>query len=81
MSGEARPFYKRLWDGWMRVAKVIGNFNARLILSLFYFLFMVPLGLLVRAKRDFLGIRRKPPSSWEPKTGQPGSVEEGRRQF
>jgi hypothetical protein len=81
MSGEARPWYKRLWDGWMTVARVIGNFNARLIISLFYFIFMVPLGLVMGTARDFLGIREKPSSSWQHKPGQPRSVEEGRKQF
>jgi hypothetical protein len=64
MTGEVRPWYKRLWDGWITVARVIGNFSVRLIISLYYFLFIVPLGLGRGAARDFLGVREKPSSSW-----------------
>ena len=81
MAEGARPWYRRLWDGWMVVARVIGNFNARLLLSLFYFLVILPLGLVVGTARDFMGIRRRPQSSWHPKTDSPRSIEKGRRQF
>lgn len=81
MSEVPRPWYKKLWDGWMRVAKVIGNFNARVILSLFYFVLMVPIGLIVGATKDYLGIREHPTSTWKEMDGHAQSVEEGRRQF
>ncbi len=58
MAEATRPWYRRLWDGWMVVARAIGNFNARLLLSLFYFLIILPLGLITGAAKDFLGIRR-----------------------
>lgn len=81
MSEAPRPWYKRLWDGWMKIAKAIGNFNARLILSLFYFVIMLPLGLVVGVTRDSLGIKQRPSSTWVPKANPPQSLEEGRRQF
>lgn len=76
-----RPWYKKLWDGWMKIAKAIGNFNARLILSLFYFVVMVPLGLIVGSRKDFLGIKEKSPSTWQPKDSHATDLEEGRRQY
>ena len=80
MAELARPWYRRLWDGWLVVARAIGNFNARLLLSLFYFLVILPLGLITGAAKDFLGIRRRPPSTWHPKADPQCTLEEGRRQ-
>lgn len=71
----------RLWDSWKSVAKTIGNFNVRLLLSLFYFLIILPMGLVAGAAKDFLGIRRRSISNWHLKTDSPRTFEEGRRQF
>ena len=38
---------KDLWQRWQKVAKKIGDFQARLILSLFYLLIVLPIGLIV----------------------------------
>ena len=81
MAEATRPWYRRFWDGWMVVARAIGNFNARLLLSLFYFLIILPLGLITGAAKDFLGIRQRPQSSWHDKADPPRTLEEGRRQF
>lgn len=50
-------FLKRVWEGWKSLAKKIGDFNARLILSLFYFLILGPFSLLVRIS-DPLHLRK-----------------------
>jgi hypothetical protein len=51
-------FYKNLWAGWKRIARRIGDFQARLILALFYFIILSPFSLLVRIS-DPLGIRKR----------------------
>jgi hypothetical protein len=38
MNLHVRTPLQRLWEGWKRVGKKIGDFQARLILSLFYFI-------------------------------------------
>jgi hypothetical protein len=40
---------KELWQGWVRVSKKIGDFQARLLLSLFYLVLLV-LGNFLVAK-------------------------------
>ena len=50
-------FWSRMWEGWKRVAKKIGDFNARLILSLFYFIILGPFSVLVRIS-DPLRLRK-----------------------
>jgi hypothetical protein len=57
-------FLARLWRGWKRVAHKIGDFQARLILVLFYFVILAPFSLLVK-RSDPLGIRKKALRGWQ----------------
>jgi len=54
---------RRLWEGWKRVGRAIGNFQARLMLTIFYIVLIAPLGLLVRVFADPMRIRR-PRDKW-----------------
>lgn len=70
---------------WMTVAIVIGAILARVILTLFYFLVMTPVGLVARlAGRDFLSLKldRNATTYWlqREKTG-PKSRQDYERQF
>lgn len=60
---------RKIWNWWKRIAKRIGDFNARLILTLFYFIFLTPISLPVKLK-DPLGIGKNKKEGWTPK--QPG---------
>jgi len=71
---------KDLWRWWQKIAKKIGDFQARLILTLFYFVVVLPLGLIVRLFSDPLG-RKKTSAGWEVKSETPSNVESARRQF
>jgi hypothetical protein len=57
------PMWKRLWEAWKRVAKRIGNFQARLLLMLFYAVLALPFGLAVRWAADSLRTKR-PSKTW-----------------
>jgi len=56
-------FFKRLWTGWKSVARKIGDFQARLILALFYFIILSPFSLIIRAM-DPLAIGSKSVKGW-----------------
>ena len=57
----ARP---RVW--WWRVARLVGDFNARLLLSVMFFLDFVPISIVWRLSgKDPLG-RRHSASGWSP---------------
>ena len=43
-----KKFLKRVWKGWKKVAHRIGRFQTMLLITLFYFLVIAPLGLLFR---------------------------------
>src|SRR5438477_5047028 len=49
---------RRLWEGWKRVGRKIGDFQARVLLTLIYAIFVLPFGLVVTLLGDPLRIRR-----------------------
>lgn len=62
--------FRRAWEGWKRFGKKVGDFQARLLLSLFYFLILAPFGLGMRAA-DPLGLRRSGSPAWHPRPPAP----------
>jgi hypothetical protein len=71
---------RALWEGWRRVAKRIGDVQARILLTVFYFLILAPFALVVRWRMDPLAI--KTAAGWRPKEGTPGNpLERASRQF
>ena len=49
---------RRLWEGWKRVGRKIGDFQARVLLTLIYAIFVLPFGVVVTLLGDPLRIRR-----------------------
>lgn len=58
----SRP--RRLWEWWKRVARKIGDFNARVILTLFYCILMTPFALILKLFTDPLRIKPKTTKKW-----------------
>lgn len=52
-------FVKSLWLKWLSIAKIIGNFNAQVILTIFYLTVIAPLGIIYRLFADPLEIKSK----------------------
>lgn len=50
---------KRAWNTWKRVARVIGGFQARVVLSVLYGLLVAPVGLAARVCGDPLRQKRR----------------------
>ena len=71
---------KELWQRWQKVAKKIGDFQARLILSFFYFMIVLPVGLIARMFADPLGLK-KTAARWHAKQSSRSRLEDARRQF
>jgi len=52
---------------WWRVARVVGEFNARVLLTIMFALVFVPLGFFWRTTgRDPLALRRRSKVGWQP---------------
>ena len=69
------------WEGWKAFARIIGNFNSRLILTLFYFLVVGIVSLLVGRWQNTL--KKHPPSqsNWLPVQKKEETLADLRRQF
>jgi hypothetical protein len=78
-----RPSVVRaLWEWWKRVARRIGDFQARVLLMLFYFLIAGPFALVVSRVSDPLAIKPDTPRGWRPRGNLEGApMERARRQF
>jgi hypothetical protein len=70
---------RRLWEGWKRVGRKLGDWQARMLLTVFYFVVLAPFALAVRWKADPLGLKR--PGGWLPVTPSGDPRERARRQF
>ena len=71
---------KELWQHWTRIAKKIGDFQARLILTLFYFIFIIPIGLIASRFADPLALKNNA-AHWQKRESVPPRLEDARRQF
>jgi len=54
---------KRAWQAWKNIAHKIGNFQARVLLTLFYAVLVFPFGIVLRLFLDPLCIKRRP-AAW-----------------
>ncbi len=70
---------KRAWQGWKRVAHAVGTFQARMLLTIFYAVLVLPLAVSVRFFSDPLRIKRRPPQ-WLEHPGESHDLPWARRQ-
>jgi len=55
-----------LWNGWKRLAHTVGDFQARMILTAFYIVLVIPFGAVAKLVGDPLRLRqRRQTSYWE----------------
>jgi len=54
---------KKFWAAWTRLMHVIGNFQARVLLTIMYAILVLPFGLATRWFGDPLRIK-KSPTEW-----------------
>ena len=80
--GVWRGRLSRVWERWKVIAHAIGNFQARVLLTLLYFVLIPPFGLLVRALMDPLQLRRRSRESfWLATPHKEQSLTDAQRQF
>jgi hypothetical protein len=73
---------RQLWARWKRMARKFGDFQARALMTVFYFAVLGPVALLSRGRSDPLALRPGTPRGWlaiAPKDGAP--MAHARRQF
>lgn len=72
--------FRRLWQAWKGIARKIGNFQARVLLTLFYAVLVLPFGVAVRLFADPLRIRR-PSNKWLDRNRDGMDMPAARRQW
>lgn len=76
---------RHLWEGWKGFGLYLGDFQARLLLTVFYFTVFLPYGLIVRVIGDPLRVRaadrRRLRSAWIPRRTEEAGVERARQAF
>jgi hypothetical protein len=82
-KNEKKHILRRIWDGWKKIARKIGDFNARVILTIFYFILLLPFAILIKSLTDPLEIKKGSPKGWQIKEEKPGisPMESAARQF
>lgn len=71
-----------LWKKWLRIAHAIGNFQAQVLFTIFYFLVLFPVGIKIRFSQDPLnlaGIKKK--SNFSPWMHPEESLKEARKPY
>ena len=75
---------KTLWEGWKKLARHIGNFQARVVLTVFYILLVAPIGFIIRLASDPLRTKAQGDSFWiareNPELSPSEMLEHARRQ-
>ena len=74
VSARRQNLAQILWDAWKRFGKRIGDFQARLMLTVFYFLIVAPFALLVRFAADPLSIKGRAEQGWRLRGEAKGSA-------
>jgi len=59
-----KGFFRRLWEGWKKIAQIIGDFNARVILTIFYLILLCPFAIMLKLFTDPLEIKKKKHVGW-----------------
>ncbi len=72
--------FKRIWEAWKRIAHKIGNFQARVLLTILYIILVFPFGLGVRLFADPLRIKKRG-AGWVDHSSEPKSLDWARRQW
>ena len=74
--------FKKRWQSWNEFSKRMGSFQSRILLSLFFFVFVSPFAIAVKMFSDPLHLKyRRLTSWWIPKKEIKNELEEFRRQF
>ena len=76
-----RSSLTRLWKKWLPIAQAIGNFQAQVILTIFYFVIVAPLGVGLRLFADPLRVRKKAKSNFQRWEHPKETLETARRQY
>jgi len=74
-------FLRATWERWKQIARAVGVVQTRLLMVVLYFIFVLPIGLVMRLSGDPLRLKNRTGSNWTPHRQEEASLETARRQF
>ena len=69
----------KISTGWKKIGHAIGNFQARVLLTVIYSILILPFGLAVRVFSDSMHMKKRP-ERWFDHPPSPNTLDEARRQ-
>jgi hypothetical protein len=73
------PLRAKVSAGWKKVGHAIGNFQARVLLTVIYSILILPFGLAVRLFSDSMHMKKRP-EKWFDHPSTSNTLDEARRQ-
>ena len=70
---------RSVWQAWTRLMHLIGNFQARVLLTIIYAIVVLPFGLIMRLFSDPLRIKTRP-TQWLDHPSEAQDIEWAHRQ-
>lgn len=81
LSTKPLGYWRAPWNHWKKIARAIGVVQTRILMVCLYFVFVLPVGLIMRSSSDPLHLKRPRGSNWSPHRDDEPSIESARRQF
>ena len=72
---------KLFWRKWLVVARAIGNFQGQVILTIFYLVLLLPVGILFRIFADPLKLHKKLRTNFEDWQHPKEDLDQARKQY
>ena len=72
--------FKKIWTIWKSTAYKLGLFQTRVTLTIFYFILLLPIGIVFTFMKDGLGIKDQKKTRWIRKTNQSVSLQDLKKQ-
>jgi len=60
---------KKIWEGWKKFAHKLGNFQARIILFVFYFIILAPFAMIIK-RSDPMRLRKSSEHGWQARNSE-----------
>ncbi len=73
---------RTIWNTWKAFSATLGDFQSRIVLTLFYFTIVVPFGVGLRLFGDPLRLKGfRQATAWPDRSPTEATLEEARQQF
>jgi hypothetical protein len=74
-------FVRAAWAHWKKIAHAVGVVQTRVLMVIFYFIVVLPIGLVMRLSGDPLHLKAPMGGNWIAHRHEAPSLDSARRQF